>query len=341
MTIEEIARQLGVSAATVSRALTRPHMVAPSTRAKILELVDRGGYVPNGIARSLRKGVTKAVGLIVSDIQNPFYAGVTKAIEKVAAEHGYTTIICNADEDMAKEAQALRLLAQLKVAGIIYASSGNSLESIDELVRWGVPTVNVDRTTGLPSADTVLVDNVRGSREGTEYLLGIGHTRVATVAGPQNLSTGRERLEGYVQAMEARGLTPRGEYVQIGDFRETSGRTAAERLFELDEPPTALFVANNEMTAGVIEVCRERGIEIPGNVSLLSFDDARWARYLDPPLSVVAQPTSEIGSTAAELLFERLAGRAQPVERVLHTELRMRGSCAPPYPAAIGRSPRP
>lgn len=330
MTLQEIAKKLGLSTSTVSRALTRPNMVAAPTRKRVMELVERHGYTPNAIARSLRSGVTKSVGVIVSDILNPFHAGVTKAIEQVVTARGYTTIICNSDEDPALEMRAFGLLAQLQVAGVIHASSGSSAESLAELGRWGVPTVGVDRATDLPTADSVLVDNVRGSREAVEHLLNLGHTRVATVAGPQNLTTGRERLTGYQQALEARGLPTRSEYVTYGDFREASGRAAAERLFSLPEPPTAMFVANNEMTAGVIEACRELGVAVPRDLALVSFDDARWARYLDPPLTVVAQPVSEIGSAAAELLFSRMHGRTERVKKVLRTELLVRGSCAAP-----------
>ncbi len=328
MTLLDIARQLGLSVSTVSRALTRPDMVAAPTRERVLELVERQGYQPNAIARSLQKGVTRSVGLIVSDIQNPFYSGVTKAIERVASSNGYTTVICNADEDLTKEANALRLLAQLQVAGVIYASSGYDAESLRELGRWGVPTVAIDRATSLQTADSVLVDNLRGSREATEYLLDLGHTRIATIAGPTSLTTGRDRLEGYRQALLDRGIHEIPAYVQIGDFKEASGRESAERLLSLQVPPTALFVANNEMAAGVIDLLRERRVRIPGDMSLLSFDDARWARYLEPPLTVVAQPTEEIGSIAAQLLFERLAGRTAPRARVLRSHLIIRGSCA-------------
>lgn len=332
MTLTELAAQLKLSPSTISRALTRPEMVAPATLAKVLSAVEAAGYRPNAIARSLREGVTRTIGLLVSDIQNPFYSSVTKAIERVAATHGYSTIICNADEDPANEEAALRLLADLKVSGIIHGSSGSNEDSLRELRQSGIAIVDIDRATDLEGADTVLVDNEKGSREAIQYLLGLGHERIATIAGPQNLTTGRDRLEGYRAALIESGHQVRASYVEYGDFREESGRLAAERLLRLPQPPTALFVANNEMMAGALAACRAAGVRIPEQLSLISFDDVRWARYVDPPLTVIAQPTEQMGSVAAELLFERLAGRKEPVSRVLETQLIERGSCAAPLP---------
>lgn len=330
MTLSELARKLDLSPATISRALNRPEMVAPSTLAKVFKAVDEVGYRPNAIARSLRIGVTRSIGLIVSDIQNPFYSAVVKAVERVATRHGYSTIICNADEDPATEAAALIVLGELKVSGIIQGSTGANVESLAKLRREGIPVIDIDRTSGLEDVDTVLVDNVRGSRDAAEYLLALGHTRVATITGPTNLTTGQDRLEGFQQALGAAGVELPDEYVIIGDFREASGHAAAQRLLSLPEPPTALFVANNEMMAGALAACREAGIRIPERLSLISFDDVRWSRYVEPPLTVIAQPIEEIGRVAAELLFERLDGRLEPVTRILDTKLIKRGSCAAP-----------
>lgn len=330
VTLTQLAQQLELSASTISRALTRPEMVAPATLEKVLSAVEAAGYRPNAIARSLREGVTRTIGLLVSDIQNPFYSSVTKAIERVAAANGYSTIICNADEDPANEEAALKLLADLKVSGIIHGSSGSSQESLSKLRQSGIPIIDIDRATELEDADTVLVDNFRGSREAAEYLIDLGHRRIATIAGPVKLTTGRDRLEGYKAALRGAGVEVPTQYVEHGDFREESGRLAAERLLALPDSPTALFVANNEMMAGALATCRSYDVRIPEDLSLISFDDVRWARYVDPPLTVIAQPTELIGEVAATLLFERLAGRTELVSRVLETRLIKRGSCAAP-----------
>ena len=330
MTLVELAAKLNLSISTVSRALSRPDMVAPRTRELIAEAAERYGYRPNGIARSLRKGKTQTIGLVVSDIQNPFYASVTRATERVAARHGYTLVICNADENAENEARALRLLDDMQVAGIIHGSSGATLPLLQTLSAKGIPIVDIDRVSGLAEADTVLVDNALGAALAAEYLLSLGHTRVAIITGPQHLTTGAERLSGFRRALGEADTALTDAYVKIGDFREASGFAATLELLALPLAPTALFVANNEMMAGALSALQKRGVKVPEDISLISFDDVRWAKYVDPPLTIIAQPTEQIGTLAAELLFERLAGRSERVSRRLEPTLVVRGSCAAP-----------
>lgn len=335
LTLVEIAEKLNLSVSTVSRALSRPDLVAEGTRQRILETVAAYEYRPNGVARSLRKGKTRTLGLIVSDIQNPFYATIVKAVEGVAAGHGYSTVVCNADESPRKEAEALHLLSEMKVAGIIHGSTGANLDILRGLNRQGLPIVDIDRVSGLTEADTVLVDNQAGARLAAEHLLALGHTRPAVITGPQHLTTGRDRLEGFRQALSSAGIALPSALVQIGDFREHSGYEAALRLLALPTPPTALFVANNEMVAGALAAVRERAVPIPQALSLISFDDVRWAKYLEPALTVIAQPTEQLGTLAAKLLFERLSGRKEAVRRILQPTLIARGSSAPPREKAV------
>lgn len=332
MTLKEIAQKLNLSVSTVSRALSRPEMVAEETRDQILEAATQLGYQPNGIARYLRKGTTQIIGIIVSDIQNPFYSSLVRAVEGIAAEHGYSTVICNADEDPTKEAFALDLLAELKVAGVIHGSTGLNEELLRRLSRQNICIVDVDRVSGLENADTVLVDNTLGGRLAAEYLLELGHRRLAVIAGPLHLTTGHDRLEGFRSAIQAAGQELPDDYVRVGNFREDSGFRETMHLLQLPVPPTALFVANNEMAAGALAALREYGARVPETISFISFDDVRWARYVEPPLTVIKQPVEQIGTLAAKLLFERLQGRSGNVQRVLSPELICRNSCAPPKP---------
>ena len=172
-------------------------MVAPQMREMILEAAKRYGFQPNGIARSLRKGKTQTIGLVVSDIQNPFYASVARAVERVAVKHGYALVICNADEDAANKERALRLLDAIQVAGIIHGSTGTTLSILQILSGKGLPIVHIDRLSGLAEADTVLIDNKLGAALAAEYLLSLGHSRIAIITGPQHLTTGAERLLGF------------------------------------------------------------------------------------------------------------------------------------------------
>jgi DNA-binding LacI/PurR family transcriptional regulator len=338
MTMRELARELRLSTSTVSRALTRPEMVAPETLERVREAVRIHGYRPKRIAQSLRTRTTRSIGVIVSDIMNPFYSAIVRAVEGVAADNGFSVIICNADESPEREAEALWVLAERRVTGIIHASTGANPDTLRRLRTQGIALVDVDRASGLEGTDTVLVDNVAGAREATRHLLGLGHRRVATITGPVHLTTGRDRLRGFQMAHEEAGLPVAPAYVAGGDFRRDSAYHAALRLLALPDAPTALFVANNEMLIGALRAIRERGVVIPSQLSLVSFDDVPWAVYVDPPLTVVAQPTEALGRTSAELLFRRLGGAEEPRTVVLAPRLRIRHSTAPPATLADGGS---
>jgi DNA-binding LacI/PurR family transcriptional regulator len=338
MTLTELARKLDLSPSTISRAISRPDLVAEETRERILAAVTKYGYKPNGIARSLRRGESNTIGLIVSDLKNPFYSTVAKSIENVVSKHGFSCVICDADESAEKEAQALDLLAQLKVRGIIHAFTGGDVSTLKRLQAEGLPLIEIDRRSGLEGVDAVLLDNSLGARLAAEHLLALGHRRIAIVAGPERVSTGRQRLDGFRTALATKGITLPDVYIEFGDFREASGYEATRRLLQLAQRPTALFVANNEMMAGALSALREAEVNIPRDISLISFDDVRWAKYVDPPLTIIAQPTERLGAVAAELFWERLHGRTDPVVRILEPSLVIRQSCAPAFDDATGIS---
>ncbi len=339
MTLVELAKILKVSPATVSRAMTRPDLVAPATRERILAYVHKSGYRTNAIARSLRKGRTQTVGVVVADLQNPFYSALVKSIEHTLSQQGFSCVVCDADESQDKEQASLRLLAELQVTGIIYAFSGSNLTELRQLGLDGIPIVEIDRASGTEGADTVLLDNAAGTTLAVEHLVALGHRRIALISGPRNLTTGAERLQGFQSAMRAAGLDGSAQ-VEFGDFRENSGYLAARRLMASPQPPTAVVVANNEMMAGALSALREGGYSIPHDVSLVSFDDVRWARYVEPPLTVVSQPVTAMGEAAANLMLERLGGRVESSARLFSPTLIQRESSAPPRaPAAAGAKP--
>lgn len=330
MTLDELAKRLDLSPSTVSRSINQPELVAVSTRERVLEAVERYGYRPNSIARSLRTRDTRSIGLVVSDICNPFYAAIVRSVERVARGRGYSVIICNADEDPAREEEALNLLGEKQVSGIIHAATGANVTALAGLRDRGVPVIDIDRASGLPDADAVLTDNLLGARLAAGHLIALGHRSVATVAGPPHLTTGRDRLEGFRAALEAAGVQLPPEYVQVGDFQMASAEAAVHRLLDLPQAPTALFVANNEMMAGALGAIRARGVRVPEQLSTVSFDDVRWGRYLEPPLTVVAQAVEAMGEMAADLVLRRIAGETGHVRRVLDPVLVVRGSTAPP-----------
>ncbi len=330
MTFSDLARQLKVSTATVSRALSRPEVVAPATRKRVLEFVARSGYHMNGIARSLRTQSTRTIGIIVSDIRNPFSSAIVKSVEDVARTNGYTVLICNADEDGRNEEVALELFIERQVSGVIHCSAGANLDLLRVLLKKFIPLVDLDRQSGLENVDTVILDNQLGAELATRHLIELGHRRIAMISGPRHLSNARKRLAAFRKTLRSIHIVGPNEYIEFGDFREQSGRVAVERLLSLPIPPSAILVANNEMMAGALFAIRRRRVKVPRDLSLIGFDDARWAQYSDPPLTVISQPTEAMGQKAAELLLGRLKGEREAKTVVFKPELIIRRSTAPP-----------
>jgi LacI family transcriptional regulator len=318
MTLHHLAKELNLSIATISRALSRPEDVAPPTRQRVLAAVHRHGYTPNRTRRSLRTQQTRTIGIVISDIRNLFFAAVVKAIEDEARANGYTVLICNADEESAKEEAALQLLLDRKVSGVINCSTGANLDLLRAFQKSGAVLVDLDRESGLKNVDTVVVDNRRGAELAVQHLIELGHRDIATVAGPQHLSNARGRLAGFEDTLRSHHLHVKKGYLQFGNFLQESGYQAAQRLFSTRHPPTALFVANMEMAAGVIAFVRDRGVSIPEEISIVSFDDSFWARYMAPPLTVIAQPMEKMGKCTMELLLARLRG-GKPAQTLVFT----------------------
>jgi DNA-binding LacI/PurR family transcriptional regulator len=330
MTLHDLAKELNLSIATISRALSRPEDVAPVTRQRVLAAVHRHGYPPSGTRRSLRTQQTRTIGVIISDIRNFFCAALVKAIEDEARANGYTVLICNADEDGLKEEAALRLLLSRKVSGIINCSTGANLDLLRAFQKTGALLVDLDRESGLLNVDTVVVDNRRGAELATQHLIELGHLEIATIAGPQHLSNARGRLAGFEETLRSRDIRIQRGYVQFGNFLQESGYQSAARLFSLSRVPTGLFVANMEMAAGVIAFVREKRIAVPDEVSIVTFDDSFWARYMEPPLTVIAQPVDKMGKCTMDLLLARLRGGKPAQTMVFTPELVVRRSTGPP-----------
>ena len=247
------------------------------------------------------------MGLLVADISNWFFGLIVESVEDAARLHGDSVLICNAKEERVREEKALELLGARKVSGVINCSTGASIDSLQAFQRRGIPVVELDRRSELAHVSTVMLDNERAGRLAARHLIDLGHTRVATIAGPAHLSNSKARLLGFMQEMtDARISLPNHYYVEIGDYRDESGFRAASRLVGLNEPPTALFVANSEMTLGALTALRERQIKVPGALSIVGFDDPLWARHLDPALTVVTQPIVEMAKTANALLLSLL-----------------------------------
>jgi LacI family transcriptional regulator len=328
VTIKDVAAAARVSTATVSRVLAGLPGTGPRVRQRVLDTVKKLNYHPNRLARDLRAGMRKMIGVIIPDLQNPFLTGVVRGVESVLQQRGYSLILGNSDEQAEREQRHLAELRSEGAAGLILAPSDAPDANYGALQGWDIPIVAVDRMPRGLKVDLVCSANREGAREATSHLLGHGYDDIAIINGPVGVDVVEDRLAGFRDALAAAGLKLRQSFVIHSDFRQTGGRTAMQQLLDLPKRPQAVFVANNLMTLGALQAIHERGMDIPNDIALVGFDDMPWSTSLRPPLTAVAQPVEEIGRVAAELLLERLATPGQPARRiVLPTRLIVRASC--------------
>lgn len=327
-TITKVADRAGVSIATVSRAFADPQSVSEELRRRVHEAARLLSYRPSRAARTLRVGTSQAIGVVIPDLQNPFFTAVVRGIDGVLQAAGYTLLLANADEDPARERNMLETLRAEGVAGIIFVPLNPARDTYRQLLAPPPHTVAIDRLPSNFDADLVTVDNVQGTRLGVAHLAALGHRDVALLGGPSRHSTARERERGYQEALKAAGLPLRPKLVFRGDFREGGGYDGMRALLALPRRPTAVFAANNQMALGAFRALHEAGVRIPEEVALVGFDDMPWATSLNPPLTVVRQPSQEIGAAAADLLLDRIAQPDRSIRHViLETRLVVRASC--------------
>ena len=326
-TIRDVAAAAGVSPATVSRVLNLKEDVADDLRRRVLTAVSELGYRRNGPARSLRTRAAMVLGLIISDITNPFFTAVVRGVEDVAQLAGYSVVLANADEDVAKESRYLEVAAAEQMAGVLLTPASSQLTNIDVLLERNIPVVTIDRLLAKSQVDNVTVNNRQAALAAAEHLISEGCKRVGFVAGPVAITTGARRLAGYRAALRAAGRPDDAALVAHADFRTEGGYTATRQLLHSRKPPDGLLISNNLMTVGGMQAIAEAGLSVPDDIAVVGFDDANWATALRPPLTVVRQPTYDIGRIAAELLLRRIAGESFPLKRVvLPAELVVRGS---------------
>lgn len=315
-----------MSTATVSRVLSGPEQVSVALRRRVLRSVEELGYRPNAVARSLRVEATRTLGLVVSDILNPFFTQLARAVEDEAHAAGYAVIVGNADERPDRQDAYVEVLLDRRVDGLLISPAVTSSHLIETAVRRRANIVCVDRAVEGLDVPTVRADGARSTAALVDHLLDLGHERIATIAGPQETTTGRERLVAFLGRLRERGMEVPEGYVQIGDFQHGSGYAAMRRLLDRDEPPTAVFAADNLMALGALQGIREAGLRIPDDVGLASFDDSPWFELVTPPLTAIAQPMTELGRAAVQALLDLLAGRPAQ-SRTLTSRLVVRESC--------------
>lgn len=326
--LRDIAAEAGVSVATVSRVLSGVRPVSPELRVRVLAAVENRGYRPNVVARSLRTRKTFVIGVIIPSIVNPFFTAVVRAIEDVALQAGYAVTISSSDQDVAKETRHLEIFRTRMVDAILATVADTHRSDLAPLLQSNMPVVLVDRLLAGAQLDTVTVNTTRGACNAVTYLLERGYKRIAILGGPPNVSTAVDKLQGYLDALHNHGVPVDTDLIVSGDYSEASGASLGRVLLDLPHPPDAILAANNQMTLGLFTILQERGMRLPQEIGLIGFDDARWTAIARPPITVVDQPTYELGRVATQLLLERIRNsNGGPRHEVLNTRLIVRGSC--------------
>jgi LacI family transcriptional regulator, repressor for deo operon, udp, cdd, tsx, nupC, and nupG len=330
-TIEDVAKLAGVSIATVSRAIRMPEKVAESTRKKVTAAIAHTGYTANAMAQNLRMQRSQMVMVLAQSISDPNFPGILTGLEKVANERGYGVLIGNTEGDVRLEEKHLRFLMTGMADGLILLTGHVPVAGWPKNPASPLPPmIAVSRPVMHEEVAYIGVDDTDASKTATEYLLSLGHSRIAFVSGPPGDAVSELRYQGYSSAM-ARAVNESAVWKVEGDGTSEGGRSAVERLFIRDSLPTAFFCYNDSSAIGVIGSLQSRGYQVPGDFSVLGFDDIPFARNMSPSLTTIRQPRGQIGELAMSLLLDSLTTRDNPKTKVLlHGDLIVRDSCSAP-----------
>jgi LacI family transcriptional regulator len=325
-TIRDVAKLAGVSVATVSRVINKLGGVRPETEKRIECAMEELHYIPNVLARSVASKKTKLIGMIVPDVENPFFAAVYSGADKAVREYGYTTFLGGSNDTEEREDELLQTILEHQASGILLTPARVKTGWLDR-IGSRVPICLIDRDTPGADCDRVLVDNRRGTYEATKLFIQKGHKKLSIITGPMDSTPGRERFEGFKQCLGDFGIEWNPDYIQIGDFREGSGYQLGKRLLEMPDPPTAILSSNNLMTIGLLETIHNSNFQIGTDVGVIGFDDLPIATLMKPNLTVVSRPMREMGECAADMLMQRIQNPEMAKRTVIMTpHLIVRGS---------------
>ena len=330
-TIKDVAKRANVSVGTVSNVLSGSTSVGDAIRARVQAAIDHLDYYPDHVARSLKIKRTRSLGLVLSDITNPFFAQVLRGAEDCALANGYVLITLNSDDRFDREKKILSVLRSFRVDGILLIVAPNAGDSthISNVLRSGTPIVCLDRVTENIPLDCVSVNNIDGAQMCVRHLIQQGHRRIGIINGSSTLQTSKQRLAGYLAALKEAQIEVEPGLIKEGDFREASGHRLGKELLLAHRRPTAVFVSNGLMTVGFIHALNELSLHCPEDIAVASFDDLPLADVFRPQITAVSQPAYEIGYGGAQLLIDRLQHKItsrNPVSICLSPELKIRAS---------------
>jgi LacI family transcriptional regulator len=331
ITMRDVAERAGVSVTTVSHVINKTRPVSDELRHRVLVAMEELDYQPNLLARSLRRGQTHTIGVIVPDSANPYFADVTRGIEDASFEQGYSVILCNSDGDADKEQMYTDVLVEKQVDGILFVSIALSAEQVCSLQDREMPVVVVNRDIPHVAVDTVLPDNAHGGYLATRHLVELGHRRIGCIMGRSDVTPSAERVDGYRRALQEAALPLDEMLIVKGNYQYEGGYHAARELLLLNHPPTAIFACNDLMAVGAMRAAQELGQRIPTDLSLVGYDDVQLTSFTTPPLTTISQPRYDIGIVAATMLLERMHNwDLPPRRRVADVSLLVRQSTAVP-----------
>lgn len=334
VTIDDVAKKAGVSKSSVSRVLNGNfEYMSEEMKEKILNAIEELNYTPNSLAQSLKKKKTQVIGIILSDISNPFWAEVLKGVQDECNKNGYGLMVSSSNEDPETEKDNLLMLRSRQVDGVIVNTTGSNLDLFKSLLGERFPFVLLDRSLGGINADTVVVNNVEGVKQAIQFLIDQGHRRIGIVLHTLgNRSPRIERLEGYKQALISNNMAIDESLIKICNLSRGNGIKATEELLSLQKRPTAIFATNEMLNLEVLTGIKKCGLKVPDDISVIGYDDFPWIPLLDPPLSTVAQPAYEMGVKAAALLISNIKRKRKRRPQIIQLEpqLVIRNSCQPP-----------
>ncbi len=331
--IKDVALRADVSVTTVSHVVNGTRFVKEGARLRVEEAVRELGYVPSGVARSLKNNTTHTFGMLIPNNSNPYFAEILQGVEDRCFEAGYNVILCNSNDDPGRQASYLRVLAVKRIDGLVLVTSHRDAALRILLAELKMPMVLLDREIPGLACDLVEVDHVSGGLLATRHLLELGHPSVACISGPPGLSPSSQRRAGWKRALADAKVARREGDLARGDFSSRGGYLAMQMLLKRRPRPSAVFVCNDLMAIGALAAAHEAGINVPQKLSIVGFDDIELAAFSIPALTTVAQPKQQIGTMAAELLLDRvMTGRSEERRVILEPQLKIRASTAPYFP---------
>ncbi|MBN1498837.1 MAG: LacI family DNA-binding transcriptional regulator [Spirochaetes bacterium] len=314
--IKDVAKAAGVSISTVSRVLSNGEYVSDDVKERVHAAVEALQYRPNRVAQSLRSQKSQIIGLIVADIQNPFFTAVSRYVQDAAYENGISVFLCNTDEKADKESQYIDLMHEENVAGIILAPTHQSHSSINRIINLHIPVVVIDRQVENTSIDSVYIDNTAAAYKLTLHLLENGYRKISAIIGSGS-TTGKLRYQGIIQALYENNIAADKFLLRFVNATLNEGYTSTLELLDSDNRPDALIATNGLLAAGAFRAFRERKISIPDEMGFACFDETIWTALMDPPITVISQPTQDLGRTAVELLLNKINDPSNAAREVM------------------------